>query len=77
MCQNNLREGAFVAYAVDPKNPNGPEAVFFVIDWVDPSDPSLLLPAVQRVIDVGDLPGESVLPMEQIRFADHGFELMA
>jgi hypothetical protein len=77
MCQNNLREGAFAAYAVDPNNPHSPEGGLYVADGGDPSALGLLLPAVQRVIDVGDL-GASVLPMEQIRSAtDHGFDLMA
>jgi hypothetical protein len=39
-------------------------------------DPALLLPAV-RPISLGDRSSESALPMEQIKDADHGFELMA
>ena len=38
MCQNNLREGAFDAYAVDPNNPHSP---------TDRTSDGLLLPAVQ------------------------------
>ena len=78
MCANNLREGAFDSYAVDPNNPQSTEDGFFIVNWVDPSDPALLLPAV-RPISLGDRSSESALPMEQIKYAalDHGFELMA
>jgi hypothetical protein len=67
MCQNNLREDAF--HFVDP-NEDGS----FVVDWVDPSDPSLLLPAVSP----GARSSEPAPRMEQINDApiDHGFELM-
>jgi hypothetical protein len=64
MCANNLREGVFDSYAIDP--PHSREDSFFIIDWIDPSDPSFFLPAVQRPTGLADRPSES----------DHGFELM-
>jgi hypothetical protein len=79
MCANNLREGVFDTYAIDPNTPHSPGDGFFVVNGVDPSDPSFLLPAVQRPTSLGDRTDESVLSHEQIRqpAVDHGFELMA
>lgn len=65
MCQNNLREGAFEAYAVDPTNPHNPTdrtSYGLLLPAVQDQglllpavqDTGLLLPAVQRVIDLGD-----------------------
>ena len=55
MCQNNLREGVFDAYAVDPTNPHNPTdrtSEGLLLPAVQ--DTGLLLPAVQCVIDFGD-----------------------
>jgi hypothetical protein len=84
MCSNNLRDGVFDAYAVDPNNPHT-ESTSLAEDHLTglllPAvrDIGLLLPAAQ---DTGLLlpavqgrPTESWVPTDQFAF-DHGFALM-
>jgi hypothetical protein len=78
MCANNLREGVFDTYAIDPNTSHSRDGDFFIVNWVDPSDPSFLLPAVRCTTSLDDRPSESVLPHEEISYpaVEHDFKLM-
>jgi hypothetical protein len=65
MCSNNLREGVFDAYAVDPSNPNTEGSL------AEDHFAALFVPAVQGQ----DRPAESFKPTESLA-PDYHFELM-
>jgi hypothetical protein len=67
----------FDTYAIDPNTPHSRDGNFVVVNWVDPSDPSFLLPAAPCRTSPGDRLSEPVPPREQITCpVEHDFELM-
>ena len=71
MCSNNLREGVFDSYAVDPTNPQGPGDGLIITERVDPSNPNS-----DGNLAEDHLPAESFRPTESLALG-YNFELMA